>query len=87
MPCVTATKDTLEALMALVEQDPRAVLVVDLASMRVTAGTASYDITLPAAAREAFMDGSWDATGLLLENFEQVHAVAARLPYIGSFGA
>ena len=87
MPCVTATKDTLDALMALVEQDPRAALVVDLASMRVTAGTASYDITLPAAAREAFMDGSWDATGLLLENFEQVHAVAARLPYIGGFGS
>jgi len=52
---------------------------------RATAGDASYAIALPPAAREAFMDGSWDATGLLLENFDEVRAVAARLPYAGGF--
>jgi hypothetical protein len=39
-------------------------------------------LSLPAAAREAFLDGSWDATGLLLERFEDVEAVAAKLPYV-----
>ena len=85
MPCVTVTKETAEALMALVENDPRTEVAIDLGSMRVTAGGASYAIALPAAAREAFMDGSWDATGLLLENFDEVRAVAARLPYANRF--
>jgi len=85
MPCVTVTKETAEALMALVENDPRTEAAIDLGSMRVTAGGASYAIALPAAAREAFIDGSWDATGLLLENFDEVRAVAARLPYANRF--
>jgi len=85
MPCVTVTKETAEALMALVENDPRTEVAIDLGSMALTAGGASYAIALPAAAREAFMDGSWDATGLLLENFDEVRAVAARLPYANRF--
>jgi len=82
MPCPTASKETLDALMTLVERQPETELVVDLSSMRVTAGGASYEIALPPAAREAFIDGSWDATGLLLEDFAQVQAVANRLPYL-----
>ena len=37
---------------------------------------------MPAAARDALTSGLWDGTGLLLEDFEQVRAVAARLPYM-----
>jgi hypothetical protein len=42
---------------------------------------------MPAAARDAFLSGRWDATGLLLDDFEQVQAVAARLPYVSGWGA
>jgi 3-isopropylmalate/(R)-2-methylmalate dehydratase small subunit len=85
MPCPTAPKETIDALMALVERDPAIELTVDLPSLRVTAGRAAYDIVLPSAVRDAFVDGSWDATGLLLENFDQVRAVASRLPYLTQF--
>jgi 3-isopropylmalate/(R)-2-methylmalate dehydratase small subunit len=82
MPCPTASAGTLTALMAAVEEDPTTEIAVDLAAMRVTAKGKSYELSLPPAAREAFLDGSWDATGLLLERFEEVEAVAARLPYV-----
>jgi 3-isopropylmalate/(R)-2-methylmalate dehydratase small subunit len=82
MPCPTVSRDTTDALIAIVEQDPAAELVVDLGAMNVTAAGRTFDIMLPAAAREAFLDGSWDATGLLLENYDQVRDVAARLPYV-----
>jgi len=85
MPCPTASHETMQALMTVVERDPSTELVVDLASMRVTATGQSYPIALPPSAREAFLDGSWDATGQLLENFAEVRAVAARLPYITAF--
>ena len=85
MPCVTAPADTLQALMASAEQYNTMLFTVDLDAMKVAVGERTFDITLPVAARVAFLDGSWDATGLLLEHFDQVRAVAARLPYINHF--
>ena len=82
MPCPTAPPEAMQALMAIAERDPSAEFVVDLTSMRVTAGDRSFEIALPQSAREGFLDGSWDATGLLLENFDTVRAVADRLPYV-----
>jgi 3-isopropylmalate/(R)-2-methylmalate dehydratase small subunit len=85
MPCVTADAATLAALMQLAEWQPGTDVAVDLDRMTVTAGGATYGITLPAAARESFLDGTWDATGLLLDRFEEVEAVAARLPYVSGW--
>ena len=82
MPCPTTSRENTEALIALVEQNPATEIAVDLDAMTVTAGGRTFDISLPPAARGAFVDGSWDATGLLLENYDQVRAVAARLPYV-----
>jgi 3-isopropylmalate/(R)-2-methylmalate dehydratase small subunit len=82
MPCVTAPRDTMAALMALVESQPETELAIDLESMHVSAGGARHVVTLPAAARESFLDGTWDATALLLDRFEDVEAAAARLPYL-----
>jgi hypothetical protein len=50
--------------------------------MRVSAAGQSFEIALPASAREAFLDGSWDATGLLVDEYDAVRRVAARLPYV-----
>jgi 3-isopropylmalate/(R)-2-methylmalate dehydratase small subunit len=82
MPCPTASAETMNALMTAVERDPSMEIVVDLSAMRLTADGQAYELSLPPAAREAFLDGSWDATGLLLERYEEVEAVAARLPYV-----
>ena len=82
MPCVSSDPATLKTLMQLVESDPSTELSVDLDAMRVSTAGTSHAITFPAAARESFLDGTWDATGLLLDRFEEVEAVAARLPYV-----
>jgi 3-isopropylmalate/(R)-2-methylmalate dehydratase small subunit len=82
LPCPTAARASIAALLAMVEQDPATEVVVDLDAMRVSAGGRTFPVSLPPGARETFLDGSWDATGLLLENFDQVRAVAARLPYV-----
>jgi len=82
MPCPSASREVLESLMVAVETDPATEVTVDLQSMRVTAGGRSYEVALPSAARDAFLDGSWDATGLLLDDYDAVRAVAARLPYV-----
>jgi 3-isopropylmalate/(R)-2-methylmalate dehydratase small subunit len=83
LPCVTAAPEAVDTLIQMVTRDAALDVAVDLAALQVTAGNHRFAITMPAAARDGFLDGSWDATGLLLDRYEEVEAVAARLPYVG----
>ncbi|CAN5562687.1 3-isopropylmalate dehydratase small subunit [soil metagenome] len=82
MPCVTASAADVENVMAAVEREPSSLVELDLDAMQVTCGERTIAVHLPPGAREAFRDGSWDATGLLLERYEEVDAAADRLPYL-----
>ena len=85
MPCVTASNADVRALMERVERNPSTQLTIDL-----MAGTCETDgfrcaIALPPNVRDAFATGAWDTTGLLMDRFEEVNAVADGLPYVGGF--
>jgi 3-isopropylmalate/(R)-2-methylmalate dehydratase small subunit len=99
MPCVTAAPADVARLQDLVERAPDVVVSIDLEAMQLQCGppagsgvsrAESTDavrmaINLPAAARESFVDGSWDATGLLLDRYEEVEAAMQRLPYLNGW--
>ena len=85
LPCVSVSKADAYRLMDLIEGAPETVVDVDIESNRLTAGDVSLPISLPAGARDGFLDGSWDATGLLLDKYEEVEAVAASLPYVSTW--
>ena len=85
MPCVTAAADDVRRIMDAVEQDPALTLDVDLSALTVRFGADGASLSMPRAAREAFLNGSWDATALLLDRFEEVEAVARRLPYVSGW--
>ena len=85
MPAVTAPPDAVRQLMDRVERQPDARLRVDL-----QAGTCDVEgfrcaVSLPPHARDALVTGAWDTTGLLLDRYGEVDAVAAKLPYISGF--
>jgi 3-isopropylmalate/(R)-2-methylmalate dehydratase small subunit len=82
MACVTAAQPAIDALVSAVEKDPSTDLQIDLELMTITMPGHTFAVMLPPGARESFLDGAWDATGLLLERFEDVEATAARLPYM-----
>jgi 3-isopropylmalate/(R)-2-methylmalate dehydratase small subunit len=85
MPCLAAAPDEVRELMERVEERPDARLRIDLG-----AGTCEIDgftcaVSMPPHARDALLTGAWDTTGLLLERYGEVDAVAARLPYVAGF--
>ena len=82
MPCVSASPADVDRLQALVADQPAMEITLDLSALQLHCGDMSFAVTLPAAARESFLDGSWDATGLLLDRFEQVEETMRRLPYL-----
>ena len=85
MPCLTVTAQDAEALLSAVESNPQAEMMVSVADQSVEVNGKKYQASIPAGAREAFTAGTWDATGLLLDDFDQVQAVASRLPYVAGF--
>ena len=85
LPCVTAAPDDVRALMALVEREPQTGVAIDLEAGTCVAGSLRCAVSLPAGSRDAFLSGAWDTTGLLLERYGEVDAVAARLPYVAGF--
>jgi len=42
-------------------------------------------VTLPPSLRDAFLSGQWNPTAMLLDRFDEVKRVAARLPYVAGF--
>ena len=85
MPCVSAAREDVDRMMRAVEDDPSLALDLDLTVMSVTGAGLVVAVTLPPGAREAFLSGAWDATGLLLDRFEDVERVAGRLPYVSGW--
>ena len=85
MPCPTVAPQDAVALQSLAEAHPETVFELDIQDLRISGGGFSAAVSLPPPARDAFLDGSWDATGLLLDNFDEVRGVAAKLPYISGW--
>jgi 3-isopropylmalate/(R)-2-methylmalate dehydratase small subunit len=85
LPCVTVAPADLERLMTLAESRPETEFDLDLATSRLSGGDVSVPIELPEATRMALMTGNWDATGLLVDRYEEVEKVAASLPYVSGW--
>src|SRR5207244_13599596 len=85
MPCFAVDRASAAKLQALVESAPQTAIEADVATGRITAGPLSIVGTLPAALRDGFLSGQWNPTAMLLARFDEVRAVAARLPYIRGF--
>ena len=87
LPCVSAASEDVNALMSFVEQRPAATIRVDLRDLTCQSEGLLCAIRMPAAARHAFVSGTWDPTSMLLERFDEVRAVASKLPYLSGFCA
>ena len=87
LPCFVASHETVEQLQTLVERAPGTVIEADVESGVVTAGALRVTASLPPALRDGFLSGQWNPTAMLLDRFEEVKAVAARLPYLNGFRA
>src|SRR5687768_14910130 len=87
MPCLTVSAQDAEALQSAVEANPQEEITVSVGAQTVAANGKTYPASIPGGAREAFTGGTWDATGLLLDDFDEVRQVAQGLPYVRGFSS
>jgi 3-isopropylmalate/(R)-2-methylmalate dehydratase small subunit len=85
IPCLVADHAAIDSLQTLIESAPETAIDVDVSSGVVTAGTLTINASLPPALRDSFVSGQWDPTAMLLQRFDEVKAVATRLPYVSGF--
>ena len=82
IPCFSVDRQSVDRLQTLIEHTPNLTIVGHLDSGVVTAGPLRTAASLPAPLRDAFVSGQWNPTAMLLDGFDEVRAVADRLPYL-----
>lgn len=82
IPCLTASKDTIEKLQAILKDNPQATMTLDLEAMQVNCGDFQASVSLGDGPRQMLTTGTWDTCGQLTAQSEQIRATAAKLPYI-----
>ncbi|MBW8782379.1 MAG: 3-isopropylmalate dehydratase small subunit [Verrucomicrobia bacterium] len=84
IPCVTASREDIAKIAAATEADPRAEVVIDLVKLEARFAGQSVKIAQRESARDALVNGRWDAIGELLDGRDAVKATAAKLPYLAA---
>ena len=81
IPCVVMVTEDRTKIVAEVEADPEAELIVDLESMQVVCANSIYPITMKESAREAFLSATYDPLDNLLAAREDIRQTAEKLGY------
>ena len=85
LPCPVVSSETALKLMATVEANAETELTVDIEKGTISAGSDSYEFTMPEGPRQAFLEGNWDSTAGLLAGKEATAETAKKLPYMNGF--
>jgi 3-isopropylmalate/(R)-2-methylmalate dehydratase small subunit len=84
IPCVSAAREDIAKIAAAIERDPQTEVVVDVAKQEIRFGGQSVKASIRDTARDALVNGRWDAIGELLEGVPAMKATAAKLPYLAA---
>jgi 3-isopropylmalate/(R)-2-methylmalate dehydratase small subunit len=84
IPCVSASRTDIQKIAAAIEQNPALEVVVDVARAEIRFGGQTVKVAMRESAREALVNGRWDAIGDLLEGVAEVKKLASRLPYLAA---
>ena len=84
MPCFEASREDIAKIAAAVEKDPQLEVVADVVKQEIRFGGQTVKAAVRPAARDALVNGRWDAIGELIDGLAAVKATAAKLPYLAA---
>ena len=85
LACATASASDVEFLMTVAEDMPATAMAFSVDSTSISVGDRAIALNISSAVRQSLLTGQWDATGLLLERFDDVRNVASDIPYVKGF--
>ena len=84
IPCATAAREDIAKIAAAIEANPATEIVVDVAKQEIRFGGQTVKAEVRAAARDALVNGRWDAIGELLDGMAAMKTTATKLPYLAA---
>jgi len=84
IPCFEASRDDIGKIAAAVGKDPATAITVDVAKQEIRFAGQTVPAVVRASARDALMNGRWDAIGELIEGLPAVKSTATALPYLAA---
>jgi 3-isopropylmalate/(R)-2-methylmalate dehydratase small subunit len=84
IPCATAARADIAKIAAAIEANPQVEIVVDVAKQEIRFGGQTVKAEVRDSARDALVNGRWDAIGELLDGKDAVLKTAAKLPYLAA---
>ena len=84
IPCLSAKREDIAKIAAAVAANPSLEVVVDVAGQQVRFGNESVPATVRESARDALLNGRWDAIGELMDGVPVVKQLATQLPYLAA---
>jgi 3-isopropylmalate/(R)-2-methylmalate dehydratase small subunit len=82
IPCLGASRTDVQKVAAAVAANPAVEITIDLGRSEIRFAGQAIRAVIRDSAREALINGRWDAIGDLLEGVGDVKRVAAGLPYL-----
>ncbi len=84
IPCVTATREDIAKITTAVEADPTLEVTIDVTKQEVRFGGQTVKGAIRESARDALINGRWDAIGELIDGLPAAKTTAAKLPYLAA---
>jgi 3-isopropylmalate/(R)-2-methylmalate dehydratase small subunit len=85
LPYAMLDADDLATLMDAVVLDPEQQVLLDLEARTVTSRAGTVAAKIPDGVRRQLLEGSWNATRVLLDAGDAIEATSARIPYLSDF--
>ena len=85
IPCVTAAKEEIIKLQALVEKDYKQTWNFNLKKLSISNQKETVNLNLEEGAYNMLYSGKWDATSQLLDEEERIKDTVKNLPYLNCF--
>ncbi len=83
--CVTLDAGDLATLADAVELDPTQSITIDVATGKVTYAQGELQGSIPDGPRTQLLEGTWDATKVLLDAGDAIEKTAQGLPYVAGY--
>ena len=82
IPCFTAAREDIAKISAAVEANPALEVTLDVANQEIRFGNQRVKASVRDTARDALVNGRWDAIAELIEGLPAMNTCAATLPYL-----
>ena len=82
IPTATADRETVTRVQDWIEDNPDGEIELDVEAETLSYGEKTVDVEVDDTQRTALLDGVWDTTAVMRDNFDAVRETARALPYI-----